>query len=107
MLLAASCSLRVNKQPATREPQLRHRDLNKLRLLVAEGKEIAAEAELDRIAERSAANDFDGRAVAEAHLEEPAAQFGVAPDRDDASAATYAQTVQRAGLRRTAVITTA
>jgi hypothetical protein len=37
-------------------------------LFVAEGKMVAAQTKFSRIAQGGAANDFNGRALAEAHL---------------------------------------
>jgi len=45
-------------------------------LFFAEGQMVAAQAEFDWIAQRSAADDFDLRAVAEAHLQKPPAVCG-------------------------------
>jgi hypothetical protein len=95
------------RQLTTNNEQLTHGNLNKLRLFIAEGQEVSTQAELDWITEGCAANDLDGRTVAEAHLEQSAAKLGIAANGDNASAAADAQTVQRASLRRTAVITTA
>src|SRR4051794_5784409 len=80
-------------------------DLHKLRLLVAEGEVVAAEFEFNRVAERGAADDFDADAVAEAHLEEPAAEFGVAADGHHLAAAADAELVQRARLGSRAAVT--
>jgi hypothetical protein len=73
------------------------RDLHKARLLASQRKVIAAQTELDRIAQRRPADDFDLRAVAEAHLQQPAAKVGVATDVDDLAAATDAELAQGAG----------
>jgi hypothetical protein len=73
-------------------------------LIGTEGKMVAAEAELDRVTERGAADDFDLGAVAETHFEKPAAELSVATDGDDGSLAADADLVQGAGLDRPAVI---
>jgi hypothetical protein len=78
--------------------------LDEAGLLFAEGERVAAEAVLDRVAERGAADDFDGGAVAEAHLEEAAADVGVATDGDDAPTAADAEVVEAAGVDRTGMI---
>jgi len=73
--------------------------LDTLRLFVAEGEVVAAEAEFGGVAEGGAANDFDGGAVAEAHFEEAAAEFGVAGDGLDRAATADAHGVERAAGR--------
>jgi len=80
-------------------------DPNVLRLLVAQGKVIAAEAELDRVAEGRPADDLDGRAVAESHLEQAAADFGVAADGENHPLAANSKLVETARLGRPTVVT--
>src|SRR5207248_1094314 len=77
-----------------------------LRLLGAERQVIPAQAKLDRVAERGAADDFHLGAVAEAHLQQAAAKLTIPPDRDDGTAAADPERVQCTGLDRAAVIAT-
>ncbi len=67
-------------------------------LLISQGKAVAAQAKFDRIAEGCSTEDFDLGAVAESHLQKPAAQFLIPAHADDASAAADAQLMQPAGL---------
>jgi hypothetical protein len=76
-------------------------------LFIAQGKVVAAEAELDWVTEWSAANDLNLGAVTEAHFEESAAEITVAAHREDKSAAADAELVQSAGIERTRVIASA
>ena len=69
------------------------------RLFATKAQAIAAESELDRIAQRRSADDFNIRAVAEAHLQQPATNFRIASDRDHAAGAADAELVQGAGAR--------
>ena len=80
-------------------------DLYKPRLLISQRQVISAQSELDRIAQRRAADDFYMRAVAEAHLQQPATNVAVAADGNDKPAAADAQLVEGASLRGPAVIT--
>src|SRR5688500_14311712 len=79
-------------------------DLNELCLLVAERQAVPAKTKLDPVAQRTPADEFDARASAEAHLEQPPADVNVAPHRHHAAAAADAQGVQRTGFRRPAMI---
>ncbi|CAN5518593.1 hypothetical protein BH09PLA1_BH09PLA1_25680 [soil metagenome] len=67
-------------------------------LLVAEGKEVAAKTEFNRIAKRRAADDFDARTVAEAHLKQTPFDFRIAADGNDAAATPDTQLAEKAGL---------
>jgi glycine cleavage system aminomethyltransferase T len=78
--------------------------LDETGLIGPKGEGIAAEAVLDRVAQRGAADDFNGGAVAEAHLEEAATDVGVAADGDDAPAAADAQVVEATGVDRTGMV---
>jgi hypothetical protein len=82
------------------------RNLYKPRLFISERQMVSAQPELDRIAQGRPANDFDVRAVAEAHLQQTATNVKVAADGNDKPAAADAQLVQGAGFRRPAMITT-
>jgi len=66
--------------------------------------ETGAEAEFDRIAEGRPAQHFDLRVVAKAHLEQPAAQFGIAAHADDVAAAADAELIQSASFGIRALI---
>jgi hypothetical protein len=83
---------------------LRH-DLYVPGLFVAETQVIPSEAEFDRIAQRSPADDFNAGAVAKAHLQQPPAKVGIATHGKNATPASNAQLVQAARFRRAAVIT--
>jgi hypothetical protein len=73
-------------------------------LVRTQGERIPAEAVLDRVAERCAANDFDGRAVAEPHLEETTADVRVTADGNDAPATADAEVVQTTSVDRTGMV---
>ena len=66
---------------------------------------VSAQPELDRIAQRRPANDFDVRAIAEAHLQQPATNVAIPADGNHKPAAADAQLVQGASLRGSAMIT--
>jgi hypothetical protein len=66
---------------------------------------IPSEAEFDRIAKRSPADDFNAGAVAKAHLQQPPAKIGIATHRKNTTPAPDAQLVQAARFGRTAVVT--
>jgi len=66
-------------------------------LLIAKGEAISADFESDRVAQRRPSQDFDGCAIAESHLQQPAADIGGAANLHDFAAATNAEFVQRAG----------
>jgi hypothetical protein len=68
-------------------------------LLISQGETVTSEAKFDRIAQGRTAEDFDLRAVAEAHLQETTAKFGIAAYADDVAAAADAKLVEPAGLR--------
>ena len=70
--------------------------LDPFRLLQTQRQVIAAQAELDRIAERGSTHHLDARAVTEAHLQQPTAHVGVAVDGDDAAAAADVDVAERA-----------
>ena len=86
-----------NFKPSNLKLLLRNR--HKLRLLVAKGQAVPAQAELDRIAQWRSANDFHIRAARETHFQQTPANVRIATDRDDAPAATQPELVQRAGIR--------
>jgi hypothetical protein len=65
---------------------------------------VAAEAELDWVSQRGAANDLDLRAVAESHFQQPAAKVVIAINGNHAAFAADAQLVQMAGIGSSAVI---
>lgn len=83
---------------------LRH-NLHVLRLFFAKAQVISTKAKLDRIAQRSPADDFDASAVAKAHFQEASAELGIAAYREDAPTAANPEFVQGAGLRGAAVVT--
>jgi hypothetical protein len=62
-------------------------------LLLAEAQVIASQAEFDRIAQGSPADDFDLGPIAKAHLEQAATQVGIAPDGKHAAATPDPQLV--------------
>jgi hypothetical protein len=80
------------------------RDLDETGLIGTKRERVAAEAVFDGVAERGAADDFDGGAIAETHLEESATDVGVATDGDDASAAADAEVVEATGVDRTGMV---
>jgi len=94
-----------NQQPSTNNRLQSHNgNLNEPRLFGAEGQVISAQAELDGVTERGAADDFDSSAVAEAHLKESPAQFGIAPHGYHMPASTnaeFAQGADRHGSHKT------
>ena len=69
------------------------------RLCFAQGQRIPAKTKLDRIPQRRPTQDFDGCPVAEAHFQQPAANFGGSADFHHFAAATDAEFVERAGGR--------
>jgi choline dehydrogenase-like flavoprotein len=66
---------------------------------------VAAKTELDRVAERGAADHFNLDAVTESHFEQAATKVVIAAHGDHASFAADAQLVQAAGIGRSAMIT--
>jgi hypothetical protein len=81
-----------------------HQNLHVPGLFFAKAQMIAAQAEFNRITQWGSTNDFDARAVAEAHFEQPAAQFRIAANRHDITPATDAHLVQCAGFGGPTVI---
>jgi hypothetical protein len=67
---------------------------------------VAAKAEFDGVAQWSPADDFDLGSVAESHLKQAPAYFGVAAHGRDVAAAADAELIQRTGFRCTAVVAT-
>jgi hypothetical protein len=65
-------------------------------LFVPKRQMISTEAKLDRIAQRSAANHLNLRAVAKPHLQQPPAKFRFTPHRNDEPATANPQLVQGA-----------
>ena len=55
--------------------------VDEFRLFLTQRQAVAAEAELNRIAERRAADDFNLRAVAKSHFEQSPAQGRIAACR--------------------------
>jgi hypothetical protein len=74
-----------------------------LGLFASQGQVIATEAEFDGVAEGCSAHDFDLRAVAESHLQKPAAKILVPANGLDATLAADAQRIQIAGIHRSGV----
>ena len=74
-------------------------------LILPQGEAVAAESEFDGIAEGRPADELDGGAVAEAHLEEPAAEFGIAADVDDFALAAVGEVMQGASGDWAGVVT--
>ena len=64
------------------------------RLLGAEAKAVAPEAEFEWIAKGRAADKFYRCASTEAHLQKPAAEFVVSSDTDDAATTASGQAVE-------------
>src|SRR5262245_49367163 len=83
-----------NRRTSRASGRLPDLNLHKLRLRIPQRETVSTQAELDWIAERSAAEDFHLGAVAEAHLEKPAAEIDVSPDGNDAPPAADAEAVQ-------------
>jgi hypothetical protein len=73
-------------------------------LIGTEGQVVAAEAELDRVTQRSAANDFHLGPVAESHFQQPTANFGIAAHGKNGPLTANAELVEGAGFRRLTVI---
>src|SRR5947209_10441659 len=69
-------------------------------LFFAKAQVVAAEAEFNWVAQRRPSDDLNTSAIAEAHLEQPAAEIGVASDGKHAPLAPDAQPVQPARLGR-------
>lgn len=67
---------------------------------------VTAQAKFDRIAQRCPPNDFDIHTIAETHLQKSSPQRLIAVDSDDRAMASNAKFVQRAGVKRTAMIAT-
>src|SRR5205823_3442710 len=80
-------------------------NLNVAGLLIAQRQAVATQAELDGVAQRRPPEDLDAGAVAEAHLQQPAADFRIAADGDHAAAAADAKLVQAASADVAAVVT--
>ncbi|HMB94643.1 MAG TPA: hypothetical protein VKK61_01255 [Tepidisphaeraceae bacterium] len=80
--------------------------MHELGLLIAKRETIATQAELDRIAHRGAADDFDVGAVAETHFEQSTAQILIAVDENDRTAAADPKAIEAARFRRTTMIAT-
>jgi hypothetical protein len=66
---------------------------------------IPAQAEFNRVAQRSSANNLYVRTVAETHLQEPTADIRLTAYRKDAPAAADTQLVQTASLGTATMIT--
>jgi hypothetical protein len=73
------------------------------RLFIPQRNTVSADAKLDRIAQRRAAQNLDSGPIAKAHLKQAAAGLVIPADGNDMSMATHAQLVQTAGSRRTDV----
>jgi hypothetical protein len=65
---------------------------------------VPAHAELNRVAKRRTANDFDGRSLAKPHFQQAATEIRVAADVDDAPATADTQLVEGTGRHWPAVI---
>ena len=81
----------------------RRHDMDVPGLFVTKAQMIAAEAELNRIAQRCSPDNFDTGAVAEAHLQQATAQFRISPHRKHAPPATDAEAVEAARFWRPTV----
>jgi hypothetical protein len=68
------------------------------RLFFPKGQMVPAQAELDRIAQRGAADNFYMSAVAEAHLQQPAPKLDIAANGQNAAAAADAKLVEAASF---------
>jgi len=66
-------------------------------LVGAQGEEVAADAELDGVAEGRTPQDFDLDALAKAHLEEAAAYRAPARDTRDAGARSDLEPIEQRG----------
>jgi hypothetical protein len=75
-----------------------------LGLLGAEGEMVAAETELDGVAQWRPADDFHLRAVAEPHLQKPAAQLRFTADGDDESLAADPKLIEAARFEASRMI---
>jgi hypothetical protein len=73
---------------------------------ITQGERITAKAKLDRITQRRAADDFNTRAIAKAHLQKPPPKLRIAPNRNHAPAATDAELIQPARFRWPGMVTT-
>ena len=69
------------------------------RLLFSQGQMIPAQTELNRIAQRRAADDLYVSTVAEAHFQQTPAKLYVAADGKDAASAADAELVEVARFR--------
>jgi hypothetical protein len=78
--------------------------LHESRLLISKGQAVSAEAEFDRVAEWSAADDLDGRPVAEAHFEQTTPDVQISAHGRHEPAASNAKPVQRAGSEGSGMI---
>jgi hypothetical protein len=69
-------------------------------LFAAQGQMVAADEELNGVAQGRPANGPDHSAVAQPHLQETAAKVAIASNGDDGSGGTVGQLSQSAGARR-------
>jgi hypothetical protein len=74
-----------------------------LRLFFTQGKTIAAQPELNRVAQRRSPDHLYVSAAGEAHFQQAPAKIDIAADGDDAAAATDAKLIQPAGARAAAM----
>ena len=77
--------------------------MNMAGLFRAQGQVIAAQAELNWIPQRRAANDLNPGTVAEPHFQQSSPYVGVAAHSKHASLASNAQGVECADVRRAAM----
>jgi hypothetical protein len=66
---------------------------------------IPAKAELNRIAQRRSADDFNMRAIAKTHFQQPATKLHIPADGENAASAADAKLIEATGFRRAAMVT--
>jgi hypothetical protein len=73
-------------------------NFNECRLFISKRQAVASQAELDRIAHRRSADDFNVRPIAEAHLQQTTLEFAIASHGNDSPAPADTKIVQTTGL---------
>ena len=69
------------------------------RLFFPQGQMIPTQTKFNRITQRRSADDFHMRAIAEAHLQQPAAKLDIPADSENAASAADAELIQATGFR--------
>src|SRR5438128_1270956 len=73
-------------------------------LCITERQMIAAKTKFDGVTKRSAPDDLDAGAIAEAHFQQAPPHFRLAADRNNHSAASNAKLIQSTSFDRSAMI---